>query len=83
MSFTDSRLSMKDIPVSDAPTTTIRVLLFTFTLPKKGKMMLIHMDFKVKISVCHFTHHFLSDDRQGKWSLFLIESISFTILDFC
>jgi len=64
MSFTESKLSMKDIPVSDAPTTTIRVLLFTFTLPKKilRENYVNSHGFLRFIDVCIFTHHFLSDD---------------------
>lgn len=31
MSFIDNKLSMKDIPVSEAPTTTIRELFDIFT----------------------------------------------------
>ena len=33
ISFTESKLSINEIPVSDAPTTTILVLLLTLTLP--------------------------------------------------
>lgn len=80
MSLTDKRLSINEMPVSEAPTTTIRVLLFTLTLPVQ--LINVMIDSHDTMQIDRLTHHLFRDHWERKRSLFLVKGISHSILNF-